>query len=200
MSAALEKAAAARVYQDNAKPNYGRYRFEILGHRLHNGFHGNFLISELRVIESEDLGSVEAPEGATPPPTERASRVGSTVSYSENIDNVKKGGADRFQTHLARLLDSDKPLNLPQLRLITGQDGDAKTDQPTFGLLVDCEVRPKWIAPDPKKGYTTGKWLKNFRWSTVDDQPIDEINRKRAAAGLKGDLTAALDELESLGG
>lgn len=199
MSDVLEKAAEGKVFADNAKPNFGRYRFRILGHKHRDGFNGNFLIAEMLVLAAENLGATATPAGATPAPQEDASRVGATVSYTENIDNPKKGGPSRFQTHLARVFDFDKALNLGQLRYVTGKDDPAGGKQPGFGLEVDCEVSPKWLEPDPKKGYTVGKWVKHYRWSTAEDQDLGAVDKLRREAGLVGDADSILDELERLG-
>jgi hypothetical protein len=174
MSAALDKAATGKVFAGHSKLNYGRYRLRIQAHRLNEGFHGNYLIAETKVITAEPLGTINVPEGATPAPTEPLSPVGSAQSYTENIDNPKKGGPDRFQTHLARVFGNDEPFNTPQLRFITGYEDPTGGKQPAFGIDVDVEVTPKWMPPDPKKNYLVGKWLKNHRWSTVDplDQPL----------------------------
>ena len=191
MSSALDKAAEGKVFTDNAKPAHGRYRFRIQGHRHRDGFHGNFLIAELKVLKSETV-DFPIPDGAPPYTEKSASPVGSTVSYTENIDNVKKGGPSRFQTHLSRVFDNDKPLNVGQLRYVLGED------QPGFGIEIDCEVVPKWLEPDGKK-FDKGVWLKNYRWSIPDgDLDTGAIDRMRSEAGLKGTLDTVLDALDAL--
>lgn len=192
MSNALAKAAEGKVFNDNAKPNFGRYRFRILAHRHRDGFHGNFLIAEMKVLKAEPLGTVATPPGADPAPNESPSMVGSTVSYTENIDNVKKGGPSRFQTHLARVFENAAALNLGQLRYVVGEQ------QPGFAIEVECEVKPKWLAPDGQK-FDKGTWLKNFHWTTVADLDPEAINAARAEAGLKGTLDDVLAELDKLG-
>jgi hypothetical protein len=190
---ALKKLAEGKVYQDNAKPNFGRYVFQIQAHRMKIGGHwGDTGIAEMKVIKAENLS--DWPEGVRP---ENASRVDSTVSYTEGLSKPGDAGTaalGRFQTHLARIFAFDKPLNLGQLGLCFGEK------QPSAFMYVECEVLPKVLKADGKK-YQKDGVVKNYRWAPYElsETEANAIHASRAAAKLP-ELPAVLEELEKLGG
>lgn len=195
-NSALERLAAAQKIQSpgggSIKPNFGRYRFKVLAHRVkEGGYHGDTGIAEMRVVRSENLPSF--PEGCEPV---KANAVGENVSYTENLSKPGKAGESarmRYQTHLARTFGMDKPLNIGQLGVCISEK------QPGAFVLVDCEIRPKWFVPDEKNKPDEGMWLKNYNWSAVNpsDEELAQIHAERKAAGLPP-LEDALQALASV--
>lgn len=181
-----------KLYTNGSYMNYGRYRLRVQVIKGHKGDKGSYAILEGKVLRSENLPSFPTrPDTGVPYPAELANRPGEVVSYSENVDNIKKGGASRFQSALATLFGMDRPLNYGQLLFVAGPKAPA-----TF-LDIDVEVKPKWI--EPKGNHKEGIFLKNYRWTAVEltEAEVNEVHAQRAAANL-APLGDALNELISI--
>jgi hypothetical protein len=169
-----EAIAAAQASLPPQYPAFGRYLFEVQAIRTKEGYRGRSAIAELKVLKSEQ-SETSAP-----------SRVGSTVSYVEKLNEMKKGGAGRFKAFLMALVGAD-PSELGETDSITKFSDDRQAG--TF-LFIEAEVYPKTL---PAKDGRPGITLSAYRWFNVTPtaEQLAEIERKRAFAELSP-LVAAL--------
>jgi hypothetical protein len=166
------QAAGARIYA-----RYGKYRYEVQAIKVSSGASGLWVHAELKVLKAERTGANE--EHKVMP-----NSVGAVISYSENLDNEKKGGGGRFLSFLVGLVGMDEQLlgDEDQKSEWTSRFYDTEKCAGTF-LLVDCEVTPRWLKPKDGK---PGRYIEGMQWQTVDlsDDEIVAIDAKRKALEL----------------
>ncbi|QSQ17197.1 hypothetical protein [Myxococcus landrumensis] len=168
MNNALTKIATAQPSMRGRYARFGIYLLEVAVLRMKEGFKGDSAIAELRVRESAPLAGGESP-----------SRVGETVDYVENLNDVKRGGAGRFKAFLMSLVGGEEHEFANPGALKKFFDGR----QAGTHLLIRCEIVPKQLPP---KDNLPGMVMSDYRWSHVElsDEQLAQVEQSRKASKL----------------
>lgn len=191
----LENPALARLqgqkgsFGNQYLNQYGHYRLQIVAVKSKQGDTGSKSILEAKVVRAEELSSF--PAGCEP---QKPHRVGDVLTYLESTDNVKAGGASRFNGMLIRAIgESDSTiLSIPQQGFLASPDVN-----PLAFVFVDVDVIPRKY--EREDGTTA--WARKEVWKTaadVSDAEFAKIDEQRKASNLPGTLKDCMEALFSL--
>lgn len=156
------RASFAKVY-----PAFGKYRWEVQALKIaFPEAGGMFGVLELKVLKAEKTHDNE------PNP------VGCTVSFVQDLMDIKKGGPGRFKAALIGLFGVTEQQADDMLEKLTHE-----TKCPGVFLPVDGIVTPKQLK---EKNGKPGITVEAITWLNVDlgDAALAEVNAKRAAVQL----------------